>query len=82
VTGILFRAAAAQTPWRFVLESLVSVFLVAIAFVVTKEGEKDQVQSRLMMTMTDTYRRVAGIAKETTLSLCAGLLTALRWNRL
>jgi hypothetical protein len=58
VIYILFMTAAAQTPWRFVLKSLVSVFLVAIAFVVTKEGEKDQVQYQLMMTMTET--RIAG----------------------
>jgi glutamate dehydrogenase/leucine dehydrogenase len=45
------------------------MFLVTIAAVVHKEGEKDRVQSRLMMTITDTYRRVAGMAKENNISL-------------
>jgi glutamate dehydrogenase (NAD(P)+) len=31
--------------------------------------EKDRVQSRMMMTMTDTYRRAAGMAKENNMSL-------------
>ncbi len=36
--GIPFRAVAAQTPWRFVMKVVVSMFLVAIAVVIHKEG--------------------------------------------
>jgi hypothetical protein len=36
--SIPVRAVAAQTPWRFILKSLVSLFLVAAAAVIHKEG--------------------------------------------